>query len=92
MTAIFADTSFWIALTNENDAAYRKAQALSSSLVSQQIITSASVLNEYLNYFAGWGKRFRDESSAIVQGLLSNRSVAVEPDSIETFFLRLKIL
>jgi hypothetical protein len=34
MKAVFADTSFWIALTNQADAAYEKAQAFSLSLGS----------------------------------------------------------
>jgi uncharacterized protein len=79
MTSIFADTSFWIALTNEADAAYQKAQALSSSMGPRKIVTSESVLTEYLNYFAGWGQHFRDEASANVQALLLNRLVTVEP-------------
>ncbi|MDP9054383.1 MAG: hypothetical protein M3N93_08805 [Acidobacteriota bacterium] len=64
MTAVFADTSFWIALTNEGDAAYQKAQAFSSSLGQRKILTSEAVLTEYLNYFAGWGPHFREEASS----------------------------
>ncbi len=75
MTAVFADTSFWIALTNEADAAYQKAQALSSSMGRRKIITSESVLTEYLNYFAGWGPHLRKEASANVEALLFNRLV-----------------
>jgi hypothetical protein len=67
----FADTSFWIALTNEADGIYQKAQSFSSSLQfrsgSTKIVTSESVLTEFLNYFAGWGPHFRDEASTNVQ-------------------------
>jgi predicted nucleic acid-binding protein len=78
MKAVFADTSFWIALTNEGDAAYEKAQAFSLSLGSRKIITSESVLTEYLNYFAGWGPYFRNQASANARALLLNRMVDVE--------------
>ena len=83
--AIFSDTSFWIALTNEADAAYEKAQSFKASLARRKIITSESVLIEYLNYFAGWGPHFRDEASANVQALLFNRLVTVEQHTAETF-------
>jgi uncharacterized protein len=91
MSAVFADTSFWIALTNENDAAHQKAQSFRVSLASLKIITSASVLTEYLNYFAGWGRYFRDEASANVSVLLSNATVTVEPDTTETFSAGLQL-
>jgi len=42
--AVFADTSFWIALTNETDSAYEKAQSFRQSLGPRKIITSESVL------------------------------------------------
>lgn len=85
MNPVFADTSFWIALTNEADAAHKKAQALSLTLGSRKIITSESVLTEYLNYFAGWGSYLRNEASGNVQALLSSRAVTVEPHTTENF-------
>lgn len=91
MTAVFADTSFWIALANEADAAHEKAQAFSSSLAHRRIITSHSVLTEYLNYFAGWGPHFRIEASANVQALLSNQFVTVEPHTLEFFLSDLEL-
>lgn len=91
MTAVFADTSFWIALTNEADAAYEKAQAFRLSVGSRKIITSESVLTEYLNYFAGWGPYFREEASSNVRTLLLNRAVTVEPHTAETFLSGLKL-
>jgi predicted nucleic acid-binding protein len=91
MKAVFADTSFWIALTNQADAAYEKAQAFSLSLGSRKIITSESVLTEYLNYFAGWGPYFRNEASANAHALLLNRLVAVEPHTPEAFLSGLEL-
>ncbi len=91
MKAVFADTSFWIALTNEADAAYEKGQAFSVSLGLRKILTTESVLTEYLNYFAGWGPRFRNEASANVQELLLHRLVAVETHTVETFLSGLEL-
>jgi len=91
MTAVFADTSFWIALTNEADDAYEKAQAFSSSLGQRKILTSESVLTEYLNYFAGWRPNSRNEASANVQSLLLNRLVTVDAHTAETFLSGLEL-
>ena len=91
MKAVFADTSFWIALMNEGDSAHHKAQALRLTLTSQTIITSASVLTEYLNYFASWGHYFRDEASRNVHALLSNRRVSVEPETPASFLSGLEL-
>ncbi len=91
MRAVFADTSFWIALTNEKDVAHQKAQSFRVSLESLNIVTSISVLTEYLNYFAGWGRHFRDEASANVSALLSNATVTVETETTETFSAGLQL-
>lgn len=91
MKAVFADTAFWIALTNEADAAYEKAQAFRQSLGPRKIVTSEPVLTEYLNYFAGWGSYFRDEASGNVRALLFNRAVLVAPHTTETFLSGLEL-
>lgn len=91
MKAVFADTSFWIALTNETDSAYEKAQSFRQSLGPRKIITSESVLTEYLNYFAGWGPYFRNEASRNVRTLLLNRIIIVEPHTEETFLSGLEL-
>ena len=57
MNAVFADTSYWIALTNVQDADHERAEALSVPLKTRPVLTTELVLIEYLNYFAGWGPR-----------------------------------
>ncbi len=91
MTVVFADTSFWIALTNDADDAYEKAQAFSSSFRQRKILTSESVLTEYLNYFAAWGPHFRNEASVNVQAMLLNQLVTVDPHTAETFMSGLEL-
>ena len=85
MRAVFADTSCWIAQTNENDEAHRKAQMLRFSPASLTVLTTASVLTEYLNYFAGWVRQFREDASANVIALFASSAVTVEPEAVETF-------
>ena len=64
MTAVFADTAYWIALTNVQDADHEKTEAFSASLKPRPVLTTEAVLIEYLNYFAARGPRFRRAAAA----------------------------
>ena len=44
MTALFADTFYWIALADFNDNAHRRALALASERASSLIVTTDEVL------------------------------------------------
>lgn len=46
MKAVFADTSYWIALTDSTDAAHAR-----SSRFTDAIVTTDEVLFEYLAFF-----------------------------------------
>ncbi len=52
MNAVFADTFYWIAVTNLNDLAHERAAAFALSTEPRAICTTEEVLTEYLNYFA----------------------------------------
>src|SRR3954465_10119378 len=52
MTALFADTFYWIALADSADSAHRRALELTSKLVEAPIVTTDEVLAEYLTFFA----------------------------------------
>jgi len=56
MNAVFADTFFWIALTNVQDQAHERAKSFARSATPSTIFTTEEVLTEYLNYFASCGK------------------------------------
>ena len=79
MTAVFADTFYWIAVTNARDSAHEEAKRLSRSLASVTLVTTEPVLIEYLNYFAAWGSELRGIASANANTMLSNPSVRVLP-------------
>lgn len=46
MTALFADTFYWIALVDFSDGAHRRALALTSERVDSPIVTTDEVLAE----------------------------------------------
>jgi alkylhydroperoxidase family enzyme len=52
MTALFADTFYWIALADFSDSAHRRALALTAQRTDTPIVTTDEVLAEYLTFFA----------------------------------------
>ena len=91
MNGVFADTSYWIALTNVQDEAHQRARSLSRSLQSQTILTTEPVLTEYLNYFAGWGHHFRRTAAATVRAMAANRRVQIVPQTQQLFLAGLEL-
>lgn len=79
MKAVFADTFYWLALTNKLDALYRQALELPQSLGLPLIVTTEQVITEYLNFFAEWGEHFRRKAAANVRGALALPTVRVTP-------------
>ena len=48
MTALFADTFYWIALADFTDSAHRRALALTTEYAASQIMTTDEVLTAVL--------------------------------------------
>ena len=59
MRKIFADTGYWIALLNPDDALHQKARNLTISLKNVPIVSSEIVFTELLNAFSGKGSFYR---------------------------------
>ena len=85
MTAVFADTAYWIALTNVQDIDHEKAEVFSASMKPRPVTTTETVLIEYLNYFAGWGPRFRRAAAAAVEAMKASGAVLIVPHSDQMF-------
>jgi uncharacterized protein len=85
MNAVFADTFYWIALTNVQDLAHEKAKVFTRSTNPAKICTTEEVLVEYLNYFAGWGPRFRQQTATNIQNMVDNETVQIIPQTTASF-------
>lgn len=85
MNVVFADTFYWIALTNVQDLAHEKAKSLTFATPPAIICSTEEVLIEYLNYFAGWGPRFRQQASINVQNMLDSETAHVLPQTMVSF-------
>jgi len=58
MTALFADTFYWIALADSTDSAHRQALAFTAARATSPIVTIDEVLTEYLNFLRPHPSRF----------------------------------
>jgi uncharacterized protein len=73
---VFADTFYWVALTNPADSCYQDAAALDDELAGATIFTTDEVLSEFLTFFAAdaW---LRDRAARTVSALLQDSDVRV---------------
>jgi predicted nucleic acid-binding protein len=85
MSTVFADTFYWIALTNFQDLAHEKAKSLTLSARPGALCTTEEVLTEYLNYFSAWGPNFRRKTSINVQTMRETRTVQIVPQTPASF-------
>jgi len=85
MNTVFADTFYWIAFTNAQDTAHEKAREFTLSTKPGAIYTTEEVLTEYLNYFAGWGSRFRRYAATSVRNMRENKTVRIIPQTAASF-------
>ena len=79
MTTVFADTFYFIALSNPRDAAHRRAVAWTSSFVGR-IVTTTWILTEYGNHMCD--PLNRQEFLDTLQDLRSNPDVFITPTDL----------
>jgi uncharacterized protein len=84
MTAVFADTFYWIALINPEDRHARVAQRFDDLLSSGKVYTTEEILAEVLTFFAddSW---LRGRAVETVRELLSDPVMHIIPQSHESF-------
>lgn len=81
MRAVFADSSYWIALLNPGDALHEKATRVSKSLGRIHLMTSEMVLAELLNDSAGRGEAVRRAAVLLVERLRRSPNLSIVPQS-----------
>ena len=85
MSALFADTFFWIALVDSTDSSHQRALALAFERRDDLIITTDDVLAEYLTFFATAPELMRRKAVTNAPRVLENPGVEVIPQSRESF-------
>ncbi len=77
MKQVFADTSYWLALTSPKDTFHLKAVELSKTLQEVSILTTDLILGEFLNHFSQRGKFYRLQAIDIVREIKSEPTAQV---------------
>lgn len=84
MSAVFADTFYWIALTDSTDSSHRRALALTSDLANASVVTTDEIIAEYLSFFATAHERMRRNALANARRILQTPGIYVVPQSRES--------
>jgi len=91
MTALFADTYYWVALADFADSAHQRALTLTSERAASRIVTTDEVLTEYLTFFSSAPEALRREAAESVEGILASSVVRVVPQSQQSFLAGLQL-
>ena len=90
MTAVFADTFFWVALANRRDSRHEQVRSLDQELGDVLVLTTDEVLDEFLAYFSG-DPALRRSAVATVERLLAEPGYTVIPQSRQSFLAGLEL-
>lgn len=85
MKTVFADSQYWIAVTNPRDPWREPALQAKRKLGGTTIVTTDEVLGEFLTGMSGGGPALRHKAVQIVRAVLTNPDVRVIPQSRESF-------
>ena len=85
MRTVFADTGYWIAMTNPRDELHQQASIVTAQLGDAQIITSQMVLVEFLNFMGRRGEQLRKMALTVVGELAKDPNVEIIPQSCVQF-------
>jgi predicted nucleic acid-binding protein len=92
MAAVYsADSFWWVALANPNDAWHARVTAWESTRRSIRFVTTEEILSELLTWFAGSGPGGRAAVCAVVRDVLSDPSPQVLPQSSAEFMAALAL-
>ena len=84
MRAVFADTFYWVALTNPDDSRYDDAVGFDNVLAGAMIVTTDEILTEFMTFYSAdpW---LRHRAAATVRRLLIDPEITVIPQTRESF-------
>jgi predicted nucleic acid-binding protein len=91
MTAVFADTFYWVALADAFDSAHQRALTITAERAASAIITTDEVLGEYLTFFASASETLRRQAATSVQRILAKPVIRVIPQSRSSFLAGLDL-
>jgi uncharacterized protein len=84
VSRIFADTFYWIALTNRRDSAHQAVMQFTATLAPRSVVTSDEVLTEFLAYCAS-DRALRAVAGLAVSRLVNDPDIRIVPQSRNSF-------
>ena len=81
---VFADTFYWIALTNKRDSAHQAVMDFTATLGPRTVVTNDEVLTEFLTFCAS-DEMLRGAAGRAVSDLLTNPDIRVIAQSRSSF-------
>ena len=90
MRTVFADTHYWLAVTNPRDAWAETARTVRAQLGRVRLVTTDGVLTELLAAVCRAGPVARRRTALAVGAILTDPDVRVIPPSRESFLLALE--
>ena len=90
MTALFADTFYWIALTDIMDSSHQNALDQALKHTEALIVTTDEVLVEFLTFFTA-PEPMRRKAVVIAQAILNDPGVRVIPQTRDSFLLGMQL-
>ncbi len=91
MSAVFADTFYWVALTNQKDSLNKEAISWKQSHRDHTIVTTDEVFIEFLTFYSAWRSRFRSSAAQYVRKTLQDPDVRVIPQTRQSFLAGLDL-
>lgn len=85
MSVLFADTFYWIALTNRRDNAHAAVMQFTATIAPRSVVTSDEVLTEFLAYCAS-DQTLRRTAGLAVSRLLNDPDIRIVPQN-RSYFL-----
>ena len=85
MKPVFADSAYWIAITNPADQWHTPAVYATSVIGSVELVTTDEVLAEFLTHFSRLGAVARRRAANAVRTILRTEEVRVIEQSRQSF-------
>ncbi|MCY4624836.1 MAG: PIN domain-containing protein [Chloroflexi bacterium] len=85
MSAVFADTGYWIAVLLPGDHLYSRVAAMATTYDAAEVVTTQMVLTEVLNHVSRMGPRTRLSAAGLLEDLESNPNVEIVPQTDAQF-------
>jgi predicted nucleic acid-binding protein len=88
---VFADTLYWGAILRPRDQYRSQAIQARKALGEVRLVTTDEVLTEVLDGLAQCGSDLREAAAQVIRGILEDPSLAVYPQSRESFLAGLRL-